>query len=318
MMISAAAYQADGASSPTWQTRSRRPRSRRASRRRSGGPGDPGVRGPGRDQRQTGKPCRGLPCGLRGDLPARPGAGCGSPRPGRGGDGSAGESSEDVVDAEVVDESRPEPDDRAEQVAPAGRAHLPRRKRVGSKRARPCPTLVVSPGWRWEPAAAAEPTDGADTESGGRAILEGDVAELLAAVAKRDEYLGARTAHTGGLRESPRHRRTRFRGRTGARRQAGARSCCRHSTTSTARLGGRRGGGPAARGRAAGALRLAAALGRVGIDPSLPVELCRPHNTRRCPARVEGAERGSSPRCYQPGYRLNGTIIRPARVVVAA
>jgi molecular chaperone GrpE len=33
---------------------------------------------------------------------------------------------------------------------------------------------------------------------------------------------------------------------------------------------------------------------------------------------VEGAESGTVVEVYQQGYRLNGTVIRPARVVVAA
>jgi molecular chaperone GrpE len=33
---------------------------------------------------------------------------------------------------------------------------------------------------------------------------------------------------------------------------------------------------------------------------------------------VEGADAGTVVEVYQPGYRLNGTVIRPARVVVAA
>ena len=33
---------------------------------------------------------------------------------------------------------------------------------------------------------------------------------------------------------------------------------------------------------------------------------------------VEGAEPGTIVEVYQPGYRLGGTVLRPARVVVAA
>jgi molecular chaperone GrpE len=33
---------------------------------------------------------------------------------------------------------------------------------------------------------------------------------------------------------------------------------------------------------------------------------------------VEGAPSGTVVEVYQQGYRLNGTVIRPARVVVAA
>jgi molecular chaperone GrpE len=65
---------------------------------------------------------------------------------------------------------------------------------------------------------------------------------------------------------------------------------------------------------------LAAALGRVGIESFSPTgELFDPEQHEAIVQQaVEGAERGSVAEVYQPGYRLNGTIIRPARVVVAA
>jgi molecular chaperone GrpE len=65
---------------------------------------------------------------------------------------------------------------------------------------------------------------------------------------------------------------------------------------------------------------LAAALGRVGIESFSPAgEPFDPEQHEAIVQRpVEGAEQGSVAEVYQPGYRLNGTIIRPARVVVAA
>jgi molecular chaperone GrpE len=65
---------------------------------------------------------------------------------------------------------------------------------------------------------------------------------------------------------------------------------------------------------------LAAALGRVGIESFAPVgELFDPAEHEAIVQQpVEGARSGCVAEVYQPGYRLNGTIIRPARVVVAA
>jgi molecular chaperone GrpE len=65
---------------------------------------------------------------------------------------------------------------------------------------------------------------------------------------------------------------------------------------------------------------LAAALGRVGIESFSPAgELFDPEQHEAIVQRpVEGAEQGSVAEVYQAGYRLNGTVIRPARVVVAA
>ena len=42
------------------------------------------------------------------------------------------------------------------------------------------------------------------------------------------------------------------------------------------------------------------------------------HHEAMAQQPVEGAESGTVVEVYQPGYRLNGTVIRPARVVVAA
>ena len=65
---------------------------------------------------------------------------------------------------------------------------------------------------------------------------------------------------------------------------------------------------------------LAAALGRVGIESFSPTG--EPFDPEQHEAIVQqpvaGSERGTVAEVYQPGYRLKGTIIRPARVVVAA
>ena len=65
---------------------------------------------------------------------------------------------------------------------------------------------------------------------------------------------------------------------------------------------------------------LASALGRVGIESFSPAgERFDPEQHEAIVQRpVEGAAAGSVAEVYQPGYRLNGTIIRPARVGVAA
>ncbi len=65
---------------------------------------------------------------------------------------------------------------------------------------------------------------------------------------------------------------------------------------------------------------LAAALGRVGIESFSPGgERFDPEQHEAIAQQpVEGIETGYVAEVYQVGYRLNGTIIRPARVVVAA
>jgi molecular chaperone GrpE len=65
---------------------------------------------------------------------------------------------------------------------------------------------------------------------------------------------------------------------------------------------------------------LAAALARVGIESFSPSgEQFDPEQHEALAQQpVEGAPSGSVAEVYQAGYRLNGTVIRPARVVVAA
>ncbi len=65
---------------------------------------------------------------------------------------------------------------------------------------------------------------------------------------------------------------------------------------------------------------LSAALARVGVESFDPTgEQFDPvHHEAMAQQPVEGAASGTVAEVYQPGYRLNGTVIRPARVVVAA
>ncbi|HEV3322379.1 MAG TPA: nucleotide exchange factor GrpE [Solirubrobacteraceae bacterium] len=65
---------------------------------------------------------------------------------------------------------------------------------------------------------------------------------------------------------------------------------------------------------------LSAALARVGVESFDPKgERFDPaHHEAMLSQPVEGTAGGTVVEVYQPGYRLNGTVIRPARVVVAA
>ena len=62
------------------------------------------------------------------------------------------------------------------------------------------------------------------------------------------------------------------------------------------------------------------ALGRVGIQPFAPVG--EPFDPNEHEAMIqqpsEDAESGTVLEVYQQGYRINGAVLRPARVVVAA
>jgi molecular chaperone GrpE len=65
---------------------------------------------------------------------------------------------------------------------------------------------------------------------------------------------------------------------------------------------------------------LSAALARVGIEQFSPKGERFDPNEHEAMAQqpVEGTESGTVAEVFQNGYRLNGTIIRPARVLVAA
>ena len=62
------------------------------------------------------------------------------------------------------------------------------------------------------------------------------------------------------------------------------------------------------------------ALGHLGVEAYAPIgEVFDPNlHEAMAQAPVEGAQSGTVTEVYQAGYRLNETILRPARVVVAA
>ena len=80
------------------------------------------------------------------------------------------------------------------------------------------------------------------------------------------------------------------------------------------------GGGEFAKGIRQIQDELVGALGRVGIQPYSPKgETFDPSEHEAMASQpVEGAESGTVTEVYQAGYRINGAVLRPARVVVAA
>jgi molecular chaperone GrpE len=80
------------------------------------------------------------------------------------------------------------------------------------------------------------------------------------------------------------------------------------------------GGGEFAKGIRQIQDEMVGALGRVGIQPYSPKgEPFDPSEHEAMASQpVEGAEAGTVTEVYQQGYRINGTVLRPARVVVAA
>ncbi len=80
------------------------------------------------------------------------------------------------------------------------------------------------------------------------------------------------------------------------------------------------GGGDFAKGIRQIQDEMVGALGRVGIQPYSPKgEPFDPAEHEAMASQpVEGAEPGTVAEVYQQGYRINGSVLRPARVVVAA
>jgi molecular chaperone GrpE len=86
------------------------------------------------------------------------------------------------------------------------------------------------------------------------------------------------------------------------------------------RAGEEHGGGELLKGFQLVQEELVSALGRVGIQPFSPRgERFDPAEHEAMAAQpAEGAESGTVIEVYQQGYRINGAVLRPARVVVAA
>ncbi|UGS33966.1 nucleotide exchange factor GrpE [Capillimicrobium parvum] len=195
-----------------------------------------------------------------------------------------------------------------------------------------------------EEASAAAAADARQAEEEAAQVVEQDLEELQARAAQRDEYL-ALAQRTQADFENFRKRATRDAQAAEARgiakvarellpaldnlERALAAAEAEEMGTAAGPNGGdaghvHAGGGQTEHHLTAG-IRLVqqdlvAALERVGIEPFSPKGETFDPNEHEAMVQqpVEGAESGTVVEVYQQGYRLNGSIIRPARVVVAA
>jgi molecular chaperone GrpE len=169
----------------------------------------------------------------------------------------------------------------------------------------------------------AEKAKKEQADGGGDAseVLQGDLDELVAVAAQRDEYLSLAQRTQADFEN--------FRKRV-------AREAAQAQERGVAKLAGEL--LPALdnldRALAAAAeddplldgvrlvrSELSAALARAGVESFAPLgERFDPalHEAMATQQRADGAESGTIVEVYQPGYRMDQTIIRPARVVVAA
>ena len=150
--------------------------------------------------------------------------------------------------------------------------------------------------------------------------VEGDLDELLATAAQRDEYL-ALAQRTQADFENYRKRVAR---ESAAAAERGVAKLAKELLPALDNLDRALEGAdlqdPLLEGVRLVRAELSAALARVGIESFDPAgeQFDPAHHEAMAQQPVEGAESGTAVEVYQPGYRLRGTVIRPARVVVAA
>jgi len=172
------------------------------------------------------------------------------------------------------------------------------------------------------PDGVHEPAEGGGRESDPEAAaVEADLDELRAKAAQRDEYL-AIAQRTQADFENYRKRMTR---EVSLAEGRGVSRLAKELLPALDNLDRAIAAAPAGQDSLTEGFRLVhaeltAALARLGIEGYAPKG--EPFDPTQHEAmaqhQVEGAASGTVIEVYQPGYRLNDTILRPARVVVAA
>ena|ERR1700730_730568 len=150
--------------------------------------------------------------------------------------------------------------------------------------------------------------------------VAGDIDELVATSAQRDEYL-ALAQRTQADFENYRKRVARDSARALERGVAKLAKELLPALDSLDRaLAGAAQDDPLLDGVRLVRSELMAALERVGIEAFVPLGEPFDPNSSEAVAQqpVEGARSGTVAEVYQTGYRMNGNVIRPARVLVAA
>jgi molecular chaperone GrpE len=166
-----------------------------------------------------------------------------------------------------------------------------------------------------EAPAAADGAPAAETET----EVAQDLDQLVAKARERDEYL-ALAQRTQADFENYRRRMARENAQAGERGVAKvARELLPALDHLELALKAAEGHQDVVKGFAMVSGELQAALGRVGIEAFAPEGERFDPNEHEAMAQtpIEGAEPGTVVEVYQQGYRINGTVLRPARVVVA-
>jgi molecular chaperone GrpE len=202
-----------------------------------------------------------------------------------------------------------QPAERAEQPAGAARAA------GAAQEAKRGPAAPAGPAAR-----ESFGQEASGEEPGEAAALEGDVDELMAVAAQRDEYL-ALAQRTQADFENYRKRVAREAGAAIERGVAKLATELLPALDSLDRaLDGAAEDDPLLDGVRLVRAELHAALARAGVERFSPEgERFDPAAHEAMAQRPEpGAVSGAIVEVFQPGYRIGPTIVRPARVVVAA
>jgi molecular chaperone GrpE len=164
---------------------------------------------------------------------------------------------------------------------------------------------------------ADAPAEGEPAEA--QAAVEEDLDALVAKARERDEYL-ALAQRTQADFENYRKRMSRENA-AAADRGAGrlARELLPALDHLDLALKASEGDEDTVKGFAMVREEIVTALGRVGIEPFSPHGEAFDPNEHEAMVQqpAEGAEPGTILEVYQQGYRINGAVLRPARVVVA-
>jgi molecular chaperone GrpE len=204
---------------------------------------------------------------------------------------------------------------------------------AGSAASGPTPAQEIpeSPGQAWDAhapegevgrsfAAGIDHTGEGVGEDDEASEVEGDLDELVAVAAQRDEYL-ALAQRTQADFENYRKRVAR---ESAAAAERGVAKLAKELLPALDNLDRALEAAaeedPLLEGVRLVRAELSAALARVGVESFDPAgeQFDPAHHEAMAQHPVEGADSGTVVEVYQPGYRLNGTVIRPARVVVAA
>jgi molecular chaperone GrpE len=168
------------------------------------------------------------------------------------------------------------------------------------------------------PEGAEASADEAAAHAEGGPVAQ-DLDELVAKARERDEYLGL-AQRTQADFENYRRRMARENAQAGERGAAKvARELLPALDHLQLALKAAAGHEDVVKGFAMVGDELVAALGRVGIEAFVPQGEPFDPNEHEAVAQapIEGAEPGTVAEVYQQGYRMNGVVLRPARVVVA-